>query len=39
MEKEMVTYSSILARIITWRQEPSELQATGLQKNQKRLKD
>ena len=32
-EKEMATYSSILAWRITWTEEPGGLQSTGLQKS------
>ena len=32
LEKEMVTHSSILARKISWTQEPGGLQSMGLQR-------
>ena len=32
LEKEMATYSSILAWRIPWREEPGRLQFTGLQR-------
>ena len=32
LEKEMVTYSSILAWKIPWTEEPGKLQSMGLQK-------
>ena len=32
LEKEMATHSSILAWRIPWREEPSRLQSTGLQR-------
>ena len=32
LEEEMVTCSSILARIILWTEEPGGLQSTGLQR-------
>ena len=38
LEKEMATHSSILAWEIPWTEEPGELQSTGLQKSQTRLK-
>ena len=34
LEKEMATYSSILAWEIPWTEEPGELQSTGSQKSQ-----
>ena len=33
LEKEMATYSSILAREISWTEEPGGLQSMGLQKS------
>ena len=32
LEKEMATYSSILAWIIPWTEEPGELQSMGMQR-------
>ena len=32
LEKEMVTHSSILARITSWTEEPGGLQSTGLKR-------
>ena len=32
LEKEMATHSSILAREITWTEEPCRLQSLGLQR-------
>ena len=34
LEKEMATYSSILAWEISWTKEPGGLQSTGLQKSE-----
>ena len=34
LEKEMVTYFSILAWEIPWREEPGKIQSMGLQKSQ-----
>ena len=39
LEKEMATYSSILAWEIPWTEELSRLQSMGLQKSQTRLRD
>ena len=39
LEKEMATHSSILAWKITGTEEPDELQSTGSQKIQTRLRD
>ena len=39
LEKEMATYSSILAWEIPWTEEPGELQSMGSQKSQTRLTD
>ena len=39
LEKEMATYSSILAWEISWTEEPGGLQPMGLQKSQTRLSD
>ena len=39
LEKEMATHSSILAWKITGTEEPEELQSTGSQKIQTRLRD
>ena len=36
-EKEVTTYSSILAWEIPWREEPGSLQSTRLQKGQTQL--
>ena len=38
-EKEMATHSSILAREITWTEEPGGLQDMGSQKSQTRVSD
>ena len=32
LEKDMATYSSILARIISWTEEPGELQSMEMQR-------
>ena len=37
LEKEMATYSSILAWKISWTEEPGGLESMGVQKNQTRL--
>ena len=39
LEKEMATYSSILAWKIPWTEEPGRLQSMGLQKSQTQLSD
>ena len=39
LQKEMVTYSSILALTIPWAEEPGRLQSMGLQKNQNDLEN
>ena len=39
LEKEMATYSSILAWEIPWIEEPGRLQSMGLQKSWTRLSD
>ena len=37
LEKEMATYSSILARKVLWTEEPGGLQYVGSRKSQKQL--
>ena len=37
LEKEMVTHSSILAREISWTEEPGGLESMGSQKNEHNL--
>ena len=37
LEKEMATYSSILARKVLWTEEPVGLQYVGLRKSQTQL--
>jgi len=39
LEKEMATYSSILALEIPWKENTGGLQSMGLQKSQARLSD
>ena len=39
LQKEMATYSSILAWEIPWREEPGGLKSMGLQKSQKGFSD
>ena len=39
LEKEMATYSRILAWEIPWTEEPDELQSMGSQKSQKTLSE
>ena len=39
LEKEMATYSSILAWRIPWTEEPGRLQSMGSQKHQTGLRD
>ena len=39
LEKEMATYSSILAWRIPWTEEPGRLQSMGSQKSQTQLRD
>ena len=39
LEKEMATYSSILAWRILWTEEPGRLQSMGVAKSQTRLSD
>ena len=39
LEKEIATYSSILAWEIPWTEEPGGLQSMGLQKSQTQLSD
>jgi len=39
LEKEMATYSSILAWKISWAEEPGRLQSMGLQKSWTQISD
>ena len=39
LEKEMATYSSILAWKISWTEEPGRLQSMGLQKSLTQISD
>ena len=39
LEKEMATYSSILAWKISWTEEPGRLQSMGLQKSWTQISD
>ena len=39
LEKEMETYASILAREISWTEEPGGLESMGLLKKQTQLSD